>query len=921
MYKRKFQIPLHRPPAAATSGNEQHAGYRAHGQQDGSLAAESSSKAAELSKENKPPVLLLEKQKPFIAPTTGTRPACGLGVSVNWQHKPGEPSTLEDSSEALRVFAVLYTKREKAMKKKDRGFADGILHCGEKGCTLFDIEGKVITTGKAKLPGNLESGMTFELGNLVLEYDQELSVEDFKRGKCFTEACKLASATSATPMLALKLTASSSTAAHLNTTGKANHITARRLHTTLGSGSGLAMFDPNAPDALVLNAAESKDEPAQLQPRKREVPVVVDPYIAKHLRPHQREGVVFMYECCMGLRDTGGDGAIPSAHGCLLADEMGLGKTLQVIALLWTLLRQGPQGAPVCNKAVVVAPATLVANWGRELKKWLGEERLKFMQLSQGPAAAEQVTDFKLGKVWKLLVGSYEGLRKYGAQLKGCCDVLVCDEGHRLKSTGGNKTITALLEMDCTRRIVLTGTPVQNNLDEFYALLSFACPGILGSPSVFRRVYGDPITRSRDKDASTADKELGAARAEELQRKVACYVLRRTQDVLRNHLPPLAMHTIFCKPSNLQVYVYKGVLSSRRFASLLSSTGSADPEGVLPAITLLRKLCNHPKLLLKTSTASAAAAAGKSQTVQNTAHPPTSAEDQQKLAEVAETMMQQHIATAAMSVDAIELSGKLLALSALLEAVMDERSRMVIVSTSTTALDLINDVLCRSRGWLSVRIDGSTSVDERQTIVDNFNLRNIGQVFLLSTRAGGAGLNLIGANHLVLYDSDWNPAMDKQAMARIWRDGQQKPCHVYRLLTTGTIEEKVYQRQMMKSDLAGATMQSGTSVANLSHSDLKELFTLDADGGVAWFTFPSKSSADDASINKLPPVLRAAERTGAVTAISKEGTAGPGTEGLQNTSAGTEAACGDGQQEKKRFKRTYSSESMDVSCLEIEMAS
>lgn len=138
MYKRKFEIPLHRPPAAATSSNEpqhaaKHAGNRSHGQQDGSITAESSCKAAELSKENTSPVLLLEKQKRFIAPTTGTRPAAGLSVSVNRQQHiqdPGKHSTLEDSSEALRVFAVLYTKREKAMVGDCTNHVLLLAHCG-----------------------------------------------------------------------------------------------------------------------------------------------------------------------------------------------------------------------------------------------------------------------------------------------------------------------------------------------------------------------------------------------------------------------------------------------------------------------------------------------------------------------------------------------------------------------------------------------------------------------------------------------------------------------------------------------------------------------------------------------------------------------------------------------------------------------
>jgi DNA repair and recombination protein RAD54B len=176
---------------------------------------------------------------------------------------------------------------------------------------------------------------------------------------------------------------------------------------------------------VLLNAEQWANGSGRLSNGRAVVPVVVDPFLARHMRPHQKEGVRWMFQGVMGLRSPGRCGAI-------LADEMGLGKTLQTLALIWTLSRQGPGGAPVAKRSVVVCPASLVNNWAAEVRKWLGAERMRAMVLSpQGAAAAQQVADFKLGSVWAVLLASYESMRRFGPDLAGYCDLLVCDEGHR----------------------------------------------------------------------------------------------------------------------------------------------------------------------------------------------------------------------------------------------------------------------------------------------------------------------------------------------------------------------------------------------------------------------------------------------------------------------------------------------------------
>jgi len=380
---------------------------------------------------------------------------------------------------------------------------------------------------------------------------------------------------------------------------------------------------------------------------------------------------------------------------------------------------------------------------------------------------------------------------------------------------GGNKTIDALLELNCPRRVLLTGTPVQNNLQEFFALLSFVAPDLLGNSQTFKRVYSDPIAKSHDRTATKEEEEIGKARESELKRKVASFMLRRTQAVLACHLPPLSNFILFCKPTLIQEAAYKEALKNV-LPQLNTTSGMGD--STLAAITVLRKCCNHPQLLSDTSEDTDVSISG----------PPKQAAAE----EMPRSTNKRVWLPAGMHLGQgdKEASGKMRVLDGLLDAIIASRDRAVIVSTSTSALDCIQKLLLQPKGLSVKRIDGSVGVDERQSSVDAFN-RGHGQVFLLSTRAGGAGLNLIGANHLVLYDSDWNPAADLQAQGRIWRDGQKKPCSIWRLLTTGTLEENIYMRQVMKGDLAIATMgaagaTAGTVSKQFSRDELRQLFTL-----------------------------------------------------------------------------------------------
>lgn len=528
------------------------------------------------------------------------------------------------------------------------------------------------------------------------------------------------------------------------------------------------------------------------------VPVVIDPKLSKVLRPHQIEGVKFMYKCVTGMIEE-------KANGCIMADEMGLGKTLQCITLMWTLLRQSPDaGKGTIQKAIIACPSSLVRNWANELVKWLGPDAIQPFAID-GKLSKEELTSQI--RQWAIASGravtrpviivSYETLRLNVAELKNTkIGLMLCDEGHRLKN-GDSQTFTALNELNVTRRVILSGTPIQNDLSEYFALISFANPGLLGTRLEFRKQYELPILKGRDAAGSDKDREKGDERLRELLNVVNKFIIRRTNDILSKYLPVKYEHVVFCNLAPFQLDLYNHFISSPDIKALLRGKGSQP----LKAIGMLKKLCNHPDLLNLPDDLPGCENSFPDDYVQKDAR----GRDRD-----------------------IKpwYSGKMQVLDRMLARIrQDTNDKIVLISNYTQTLDMF-DKLCRHRGYGSLRLDGTMNVTKRQKLVDKFNNPDGAEfVFLLSSKAGGCGLNLIGANRLVLFDPDWNPAADQQALARVWRDGQKKDCFVYRFIATGTIEEKIFQRQSHKQSLSSCVVDSAEDVErHFTLDSLRELF-------------------------------------------------------------------------------------------------
>ncbi|KAG6866986.1 hypothetical protein C0991_003902 [Blastosporella zonata] len=557
----------------------------------------------------------------------------------------------------------------------------------------------------------------------------------------------------------------------------------------------VGMYNPHK--SLKTLLGEGKDQKDKVD----KVPVVIDPSLTKVLRPHQVEGVKFLYKCASGM-------LVENQYGCIMADEMGLGKTLQCIALLWTLLKQSPRaGKPTIEKLKWLGKDAISAlavdgkgGKGELLEKvarWVAAIGRNVTQpgMSSFPFCLDS-TDAVI-----VMIVSYETLRTLGAHLANCSiGLLLCDEGHRLKNSD-SLTYQALNALNVKRRVILTGTPIQNDLSEYFSLLSFANPNFLGSKNDFRKNFENLIIRGRDAEATDEVKAKSEEKVKELGGLVTKFIIRRTNDLLSKYLPVKYEQVVFCGLSDFQLSLYRLFISSPEIKALLRGADSQP----LKAINILKKLCNHPELLnlpddlrgsdhlIPDGFAGAGATSkekGRNHTVR------------------------------------CDWSGKFVVLERFLHHIKTHTTdKIVLISNYTQTLDLF-EKLCRSKKYGCFRLDGTMSITKRQKIVDQFNDPEGKEfIFLLSSKAGGCGINLIGANRLILFDPDWNPAADQQALARVWRDGQKKECFVYRFISTGTIEEKIFQRQANKQALSSAVVdEKEDAERHFSIDALRQLF-------------------------------------------------------------------------------------------------
>uniref|UniRef100_A0A8B9J213 DNA excision repair protein ERCC-6-like n=1 Tax=Amazona collaria TaxID=241587 RepID=A0A8B9J213_9PSIT len=530
---------------------------------------------------------------------------------------------------------------------------------------------------------------------------------------------------------------------------------------------------------------------------------------------HQREGVAFLYRLYREGRPGG-----------ILADDMGLGKTIQVIAFL-----SGMFDAELTRHVLLIMPTTLVSSWLAEFARWTPGLRVKEFH---GTSKAERARNLeRVQSKNGIVVTSYQMLINNWKQLASrqeqefIWDYVILDEAHKIKCPS-NKTTKCVYVIPARHRLLLTGTPVQNNLQEMWSLFDFACQGsLLGTAKTFKMEYENPITRAREKDATLGEKALGLKMSENLMTIIKPYFLRRTKEDIKNNctnrpdaplpealsensapvMPSLTRKNdfvVWVYLAAVQEEIYRNFLSLDHVKEVLMTTRSP-----LAELTVLKKLCDHPRLL----PARACVQLGL--------------EEQEPGSEacmLAGTNKIDHLSEDTL----IQESGKMLFLVGLLERLREEGHQTLVFSQSRKMLDIIEQVLSR-RQFRIMRIDGTvTHLLEREKRISAFQRSRDYSVFLLTTQVGGVGITLTAASRVVIFDPSWNPATDAQAVDRAYRIGQKENVVIYRLITCGTVEEKIYRRQVFKDSLIRQTTgDKKNPFRYFSKQELRELFMLE----------------------------------------------------------------------------------------------
>ncbi|XP_068813327.1 DNA excision repair protein ERCC-6-like [Struthio camelus] len=536
---------------------------------------------------------------------------------------------------------------------------------------------------------------------------------------------------------------------------------------------------------------------------------------------HQREGVAFLYR----LHREGRPGGI-------LADDMGLGKTIQIIAFL-----SGMFDADLVQHVLLIMPTTLVSSWLAEFARWTPGLRVKEFH---GTSKAERTRNLeRVQRKNGIVITSYQMLINNWKQLASSheeefiWDYIILDEAHKIKCPS-NKTTKCVYAIPAKHRLLLTGTPVQNNLREMWSLFDFACQGsLLGTAKTFKMEYENPITRAREKDATLGEKALGLKISENLMTIIKPYFLRRTKEDIKKNcnadkldaplpedpsensapvMPSLTRKNdfvVWVYLAPIQEEIYRNFLSLDHLKEVLMTTRSP-----LAELTVLKKLCDHPRLL----SARACIQLGLE------GHEYSEQDYRSETGILAGANKIDHLSEETV----IQESGKMLFLVGLLERLRDEGHRTLVFSQSRKMLDIIEHVLSR-RQFKIMRIDGTvTHLTEREKRISAFQNDKDYSVFLLTTQVGGVGITLTAASRVVIFDPSWNPATDAQAVDRAYRIGQKENVVIYRLITCGTVEEKIYRRQVFKDSLIRQTTgDKKNPFRYFSKQELRELFTLE----------------------------------------------------------------------------------------------
>ncbi|KAI7984027.1 Protein CHROMATIN REMODELING 8 [Camellia lanceoleosa] len=496
--------------------------------------------------------------------------------------------------------------------------------------------------------------------------------------------------------------------------------------------------------------------------------------------------------------------------GGIIGDEMGLGKTIQVLSFLGAL-----HFSDMYKPSIIICPVTLLRQWRREAQKWYPSFHVEILHDSaQDPSSRkkraeshesdyeseellgsdnEENLSTKNTKKWGslinrvlrsqsgLLITTYEQLRLHGEKLLDIeWGYAVLDEGHRIRNPNAEITLVCK-QLQTVHRIIMTGAPIQNKLAELWSLFDFVFPGKLGVLPVFESEFAVPISVGGYANASPLQVSTAYRCAVVLRDLIMPYLLRRMKSDVNAHLPKKTEHVLFCSLTAEQRSVYRAFLASSDVEQIFDGNRNS-----LFGIDVMRKICNHPDLL------------EREHSFQNPDYGNP------------------------------ERSGKMKVIAQVLKVWKEQGHRVLLFSQTQQMLDIVENFLTGGE-YNYRRMDGLTPIRQRMALIDEFNHSDDIFIFILTTKVGGLGTNLTGANRVIIFDPDWNPSTDMQARERAWRIGQTKDVTIYRLITRGTIEEKVYHRQIYKHFLTNKILKNPQQRRFFKARDMKDLFTLNDD--------------------------------------------------------------------------------------------
>ncbi|XP_066190019.1 transcriptional regulator ATRX isoform X2 [Sylvia atricapilla] len=676
---------------------------------------------------------------------------------------------------------------------------------------------------------------------------------------------------------------------------------------------------------LVLDEDEETKEPL----------VQVHRSIVTRLKPHQVDGVQFMWDCCCeSVKKT----KTSPGSGCILAHCMGLGKTLQVVSFLHTVL--------LCDKldfrtALVVCPLNTALNWLNEFEKWQegleDEEKLEVYELAtvKRPQERSYMLQHWQDEGGVMIIG-YEMYRNLaqGRNVKSRKlkevfnkalvdpgpDFVVCDEGHILKNEA-SAVSKAMNSIRSRRRIILTGTPLQNNLIEYHCMVNFIKENLLGSIKEFRNRFINPIQNGQCADSTLVDVRVMKKRAHILYEMLAGCVQRKDYTALTKFLPPKYEYVLEVRMTPIQCKLYQYYLDH------LTGVGGGNEGGrgkagakLFQDFQMLSRIWTHPwclqldyiskenkgyfdedsmddfiasdsdetsmslssddyakkkkskgKKVKKDCSSSGSGSdndvevikvwnsrsrgGGEGNVEDLTNNPASTKSDEGKATSSSNPgspspdWYKDFVTDA--DAEVLEHSGKMVLLFEILRMAEELGDKVLVFSQSLISLDLIEDFLelanreksdkdkppiYKGEGkWFRnidyYRLDGSTTAQSRKKWAEEFNDEtNVrGRLFIISTKAGSLGINLVAANRVIIFDASWNPSYDIQSIFRVYRFGQNKPVFVYRFLAQGTMEDKIYDRQVTKQSLSFRVVDQQQVERHFTMNELTELYTFEPD--------------------------------------------------------------------------------------------